>query len=317
MHVIIAHASPDWDAIGSVWILKRFLPGWDNAKVEFVPAGQRSPRVLRKEKEADTQIIVESDDTKIIHVDTGLTPLDHHQIYDTNICSTSRCWEYVVKENPALHATTSDGKREDKIAAMERIVSYIVSLDHFQEIFWPDAGSDIHEFSLYGILEGMKGLHPDNDEFFVSWGMEILDAMLKRFESRIWAEKEIDKGREFTTKWGKGLALETINDSVIKLAQKMGYVVVIRRDPRKGYVRIKAVPAPPRHPERSEGSHLFDNVPDINLSLVRDQLEKMDPEATWFLHVSNKMLLNGTPKNPKMVPTRLSLDEIVKVLEKT
>src|SRR5579872_5249627 len=308
MHAIIAHASPDWDAIGSVWILKRFLPGWENAKVEFVPAGQRSPRVARKEKEADTQVIVESDDTKIIHVDTGLTPLDHHQIYDTNICSTSRCWDYVVKENPNLHAKTSDTKREDKIAAMERIVAYIVELDHFQEVFWPDAGSDMHEFSLYGILEGMKGLHPDDDEFFVSWGMEILDAMLRRFESRIWAEKEIAKGKEFTTKWGKAIAIETINDSVIKLAQKMGYMVVVRRDPRKGYVRIKAVPMPAQQTTNNRQQKLENpiKVPDINLSLVRDQLEKMDPDATWFLHVSNKMLLNGTPKNPKMIPTRLS-----------
>lgn len=304
MHVIVTHASPDWDAIGSVWILKRFLPGWENAKVEFVPAGNRSPRVARKDEEATNQIVVETDDTKIIHVDTGLTPLDHHQIYDTNICSVSRSWDYVLQQNPSLHATTSDAKREDKIHAMERIVSYLVQLDHFQEVFWPDAGSDMHEFTLYGILEGMKGLHPDDDSYFVSWGMEILDALLKRFESRIWAEKEIAQGKEFSTKWGKGLAIETINDSVIKLAQKMGYVVVVRKDPRKGYVRIKAVPF-------KEGV-----TPDVNLRLVHDQLEKMDPEATWFLHVSNKMLLNGTPKNPKMISTKLPITQIISVLEK-
>lgn len=304
MHVIVTHTSPDWDAIGSVWILKRFLPGWENAKVEFVPAGDRSPRVARKGKEADTQIVVETDDTKIIHVDTGLTPLDHHQIYDINICSVTRCWDLVVKENKNLHATLSDTKREDMLAAMERIVVYLTQLDHFQEVFWKDADSDIHEFSIYGVLEGMKALHPDDDTFFVSWGMEVLDAMLKRFMSRIWAEKEIKLGKEFMTKWGKGLAVETINDSTIKLAQKMGYMVVVRKDPRKGYVRIKAMP------------HKEGLTKDINLTLVRDQLAKMDPAATWFLHVSNKMLLNGTPKNPKMVPTSLTINQIVSVLEK-
>lgn len=304
MHIIIAHASPDWDAIGSAWLLKRFLPGWENAKVEFVPAGERSPRVANKKEEADAKVVVETGQDKIIHVDTGLTPLDHHQIYDTNICSTSRCFDYVLKENSYLHATTSDTKREDKIAALTRIVDYIVQLDHFQEVYWKDADSDIHEFSIYGILEGMKALHPDNDELFVSWGMEILDAMLHRFESRIWAEKEIAKGHEFVTKWGKAIGIETINDSVIKLAQKMGFVVVVRRDPRYGFVRIKALPF-------KEGV-----TKNVDLSLVHSQLEKMDPDATWFLHVSKKMLLNGTAKNPKMVPTRLSLSEIVKVLEK-
>lgn len=304
MHIIVAHASPDWDAIGSVWILKKFLPGWENAKVEFVPAGDRSPRIANKGKEADEKIVVEVGEDKIIHVDTGLTPLDHHQIYDTSLCSTSRCWDYVIQENPDLHVRTSDTRQEDKIAAVSRVVDYIVALDHFQEVFWNDASSDIHEFSLYGILEGMKSLHPSQDELYVSWGMEILDAMVQRFESRIWAEKEIAKGLEFNTKWGKGLGLETINDSVIKLAQKMGYVVVVRRDPRKGFVRIKALPF-------KEGVTV-----DVNLTLASEQLRKMDPDATWFLHVSNKMLLNGTAKNPKMVPTKLSLKEIIAVLEK-
>ncbi len=304
MHIIVAHASPDWDAIGSVLLLKRFLPGWENAKVEFVPAGERSPRVANKKVESDSHVIVETGVDKIIHVDTGLTPLDHHQIYDIKICSTSRCFDYVVEENLYLHATTSDTKREDKIAALTRIVDYIVQLDHFQEVFWKDASSDIHEFSMYGILEGMKSLHPDNDDYFVSWGMEILDAMLRRFESRIWAEKEIAKGQEFETKWGKAIGIDTINDSVIKLAQKMGYVLVVRRDPRYGFVRIKGLPF-------KEGV-----TRDIDLSLTHSQLEKMDPDATWFLHVSKKMLLNGTAKNPKMVPTKLSLKEIISVLER-
>jgi len=124
----------------------------------------------------------------------------------------------------------------------------------------------------------------------------------KFIENRIWAENEIEeKGVKFETKWGKGLGLETINDTVVKLAQLMGYVVVVRKDPRKGYVRIKARP---------------DEIgkKGLDLTLVSEKLKKMDPQATWFLHVSGKMLLNGTPKNPKMKPSKLSLQEIIEVL---
>jgi D-arabinose 1-dehydrogenase-like Zn-dependent alcohol dehydrogenase len=122
------------------------------------------------------------------------------------------------------------------------------------------------------------------------------------FENRIWAEREIEKGRQFITRFGKGIGFETINDTVLKLAQKMGYVLVVRKDPRKGYVRIKTLP--------DNGSKGAD------LTLAYEQLKKIDPEATWYLHVSGKMLLNGTPKNPKMIPTKLSLEEIIKVLER-
>ena len=82
----------------------------------------------------------------------------------------------------------------------------------------------------------------------------------------------------------------------------MGYTIVIRKDPRKGYVRIKALPAN----GKEKGA---------DLTLMYEKLKKVDTQATWFLHVSKKMLLNGTPKNPKMIPTKLSLNDIIKVVE--
>jgi hypothetical protein len=82
----------------------------------------------------------------------------------------------------------------------------------------------------------------------------------------------------------------------------MGYVIVLRKDPRKGYVRIKAVPATEKI--------------DIDLTPAYEELKKKDPDATWFLHISKKMLLNGSAKSPKMKPTKLELNEIIKILEK-
>ena len=83
----------------------------------------------------------------------------------------------------------------------------------------------------------------------------------------------------------------------------MGYVIVARRDPRKGYLRIKT------KPNKNDGDK------GIDLTLVCEQFKKMDPDATWFLHVSKKMLLNGSPKNPKMKPTKLPLNAIIEVLK--
>jgi len=157
----------------------------------------------------------------------------------------------------------------------------------------------------------------------VMFGMECLDGLVHQFENRIWAEREIKKGKEFETRFGKGIAFETLNDTVIKLSQKMGYMVVVRKDPRKGYVRIKVTPerAEPvilgsiATPESQKDSGQARMTKEIDLTLAYEQLSKMDPQATWFLHVSKKMLLNGTPKNPTMVPTTLSLDQIVNVIK--
>jgi|SRR3989344_2820244 len=306
MKIIVTHTSPDWDAITSVWVIKRYLPGWENAKVEFVPAGEHSSRV----KEV-TEAIQKVGEEEMIHVDTGLGPLDHHQTSDQNVSAASVSWDF-VKTHSKMFEDQSE-KVTDKIAAIERIVSVVVATDHFKEVFWENPTADYHEFSLLGLLDGLKLQKPNEDDYYTEFGMACLDAMLHNFENRLWAEKEIEEnGKMFDTRFGKGIAFETINDDVLKLAQKMGYTLVARKDPRKGYLRIKARPSE----ATINSSQLTINKKGIDLTLVYEQLKKMDPEATWFLHVSKKMLLNGTVKNPKMVPTKLTIDEIIHVLEK-
>lgn len=319
--------SPDWDAIGSVWLLRKFLPGWEGAEVKFVPAGQRlgrgpvellshptsshslraldgSPSPLATPQE----VIEKIGDDEVITVDTGLGPLDHHQTQDVNTSGTSLTWDYVRSEIEKFGGSLTPEHTE----AVSRIVKIIVDTDHFKEVYWKDAAADYHEFSLLGLLEGLKQLKQGQDTEYVNFGIVCLDAMVHTFENRIWAEKEIkEKGIEFKTKYGKGMGFETLNDTVLKLAQKMGYVLVVRKDPRKGYVRIKALPF-----SEDQKSNIKNQKDSIDLTLAYEQLKKTDPDATWFLHISKKMLLNGTPKNPKMRPTKLKLSDIIKVLEK-
>jgi hypothetical protein len=297
MKIIVTHMSPDWDAIGSVWLIKKYLAGWDHAEVRFVPAGERMGKTKDVENLKDPIEIMGDDE--VIHVDTGLGPLDHHQTQDPNVSGTSRTWDYVREK-------VEEGSKmlDTHVEAISRVVKIIVDTDHFKEVYWKEAAADYHEFSLLGLLEGMKLVKPGKDAEYVEFGMQCLEAMVHTFENRIWAEREIaEKGIPFETRYGKGMGFETVNDTVLKLAQKMGYVLVVRKDPRKGYVRIKTLPAT----EKNKG---------LDLTLAYEKLRKIDTEATWFLHISKKMLLNGTPKNPKMKPTKLSLTDIIRVLEK-
>ncbi len=302
MKIIVTHTSPDWDAIGSVWLIKKYLAGWQDAAVQFVPAGENISKIKDHPSADRSKIkypIERIGDDEIIHVDTGMGPLDHHQTSDKNVCAMSRTWDYVRAEieKDERKLTT------EHIEAVSRIVKVIVDIDHFGEVYWSNPTADYHEFSLIGLLEGLKYEKQNDDNYYVDFGINCLNSLTHEFENRIWAEKEILSGVKFDTRFGQGIGFETINDTVLKLAQKMGYVIVVRKDPRKGYVRIKTLP----EKENDKGA---------DLTLAYEQLKKIDPEATWFLHVSKKMLLNGTPKNPKMRPTKLKLDDILKVLEK-
>jgi len=300
MKIIVTHSSPDIDAIASVWLIKKFLPGWENAIVKFVYAGDRiDGGKWKNENEKSPIDLIEGDE--VIHVDTGLGLLDHHQTASDKICGASLVWDYVKTKSEELKIKDSK-KIKDRIEAVSRMVNVIVDIDHFKEVFRKDALADYHEFDLIGILDGLKFQFPNQDDYCTEFISKSLDAILHQLENRIWAEREIaESGQEFDTKAGRGISFEVINDSVIKLAQKMGYVVVLRKDPRKGYVRIKAVPT-------------TDKI-NIDLTPAYEKLKKMDPNATWYLHISKKILLNGSTKSPKMQPSKLTVKEIMSVLE--
>ena len=297
MKIIVTHTAPDMDAVTSVWLIKRFFPGWEDAEVQFVPAGTRLAGA--KPGPEIKEVIENIKGNEVIHVDTGMGPLDHHQTPDDNVCGASLTWDF-VRENSNIFA---DPRRSEKIVdkekAISRMIQVVVDIDHFKEVYRKDALADYQDFSIVGVLDGLKLFKPNSDSFYVEFLLTALDGLLHDFENKIWAETEIEEGKGFESRWGKGLGMETINDDVIKTAQLMGFAVVVRKDPRKGYVRIKANPK-------------FG----VDLTNTYEQLKKMDPEATWFLHVSKKMLLNGTPKNPTMRPTKLSLDDIISVLKK-
>jgi hypothetical protein len=298
MKIVVTHSAPDLDAITSVWLIKKFLPGWEDAGIKFVAAGERIDNGKWK-NENQVSPIEQIEDNEVIHVDTGLGPLDHHQTSSDEICAASLVWEYIQTKNKELRTKISE-KMKNKMEAISRMIEVVVEDDHFKEVFRKDALADYQQFNLTGILDGLKLQYQNQDDYYYEFVSKSLDAILHEFENRIWAEKEIaQNSHEFETKFGKGIGLRTINDAVVKLAQKMGYAIVVRKDPRKGYVRIKA------RPEN-----------EIDLTKTYEELKRIDQDATWFLHISKKMLLNGSAKNPKMRPSKLEIDQIIKVLEK-
>lgn len=308
MKIVVTHKACDLDAIASSWMIKRFLPGWENSEIRFVAAGSKLPgKYIREGGIIERVVFGDDEEADVIHVDTGMCSLDHHQIADDNVCSTSIAFDYCLKNNENLK------KDENKLAALRRIVEYAVNDDHFQEVFFQNPLDDIYDFSIVGLIHGIKLMYPKDDTSCINFGFDALDAAFHAFENRIWAEREIEeKGIRFDTKWGKGLAIETSNDTVMKLGQTMGYVISVRKDPVSGNVRIKARPARRSGVKFPDG--VFESV-DVDLTPIYEALSKMDPDATWFLHVSKRMLLNGSSKNPTMKGSRLTLSEVVEVLQ--
>lgn len=275
MNTIVTHMSPDLDAIASVWLIKSFYPQFNTATVVYVPAGKTFNNMPADQ------------DPSIIHADTGLGRFDHHQNNEYT-CASEKIFNY-LKDQELL--------KTHQIEPLERLVEVITFFDHFGESKLPDADSDTYDFLIIGIIDGLKMLYQD-DAKITALGCELLDGLLQTFTNKVFAEREIKHGLIFDSPWGKTLAIESDNEEAVRVAQKQGFDMVVRKSKKKGFVRVKLLPK-------------------ITETLQRlyDELVKKDSKATWYYHASGHMVLNGSSKNPDAIPTVLSLADIVTVVK--
>ncbi len=282
--IIVTHENPDLDAIGAVWLWRRFGGNqYKNAEVMFVSAGE----TLSEKKMAELK--VKMDD--VVHVDTGLGQFDHHQPERNMGMGTSAA--RLVHE----YLEDCDVRIKDD-EALARVVDFINDTDHFASCLWPDATADKYLFMMEEILNGLryKGF---NDRELIEFGSLCLDGVYSVMRLRVRAEKDIKElGQEFKCKWGKALAIENKNGEVIKLALKQGYKLAVQKSQDSGHVRIKAAPGEA-----------------IDLTQIYKRIKAIDNKGTWYFHPAKTMVLNGSTKNSKQIATKLTLKEVAEIIE--
>lgn len=275
MKTIVTHLSPDLDAIASVWLIKKYLPGWDSAQIKFVPSGTT----------LDGQLPDSS--RNIIHVDTGLGKFDHHQTNDYT-SATKLVYKYLIG---------NDFLETKEVKAVEKIVEYVNSTDHFAEIFYPEPDSDRYDFMIRQLIDGLKVINREEMRL-IEIVFQLLEAALIVFKNKVNAIEEIKNGFVFRSYLGKSLAIETKNEEAVKLALKKGFSLVVRRHPEVGFTRIKTLPDKK-----------------YTLKPIYKRILAKDKKGSWFFHISEHMLLNGSSGNPKLRPTSLSLNTIIEIIK--
>ncbi len=273
---IITHIFPDLDAIASVWLLKRFDPDFSDANIKLIAAG-----TTYKNKPVDS-------DPDIVHADTGGGRFDHHQT-DERTCAAELVFNYLKSKKLITSKHQS---------ALERLIELIIQVDHFEDFFWNEPASDKYDLSLHHLFDHLKLSGQMKDLELIEEGRKLLDAILFGLRQKIKTEIELKEGIEFQSKWGKSLGIETKMSRVSKLGQKMGYPLVVRKEPETGYVSIKCQPRD-----------------DLDLTAIYEALKKADQKADWFFHKSRHIILNGSRHNPRVKPSSLSLNELMEIIK--
>lgn len=276
MKFIVTHISPDLDAITSVWLIKRFFKGWEKANIKFVPAGStfnNKPPDIEK---------------NIIHVDTGLGKFDHHQSNE-NTCAAKKIFQFLKKKNML---------KKNEIMPLERLISLVNDIDHFGEISFPNPTHDRYQLMIHQIIEDAKSVISD-DEQLIKINLQYLDFVFQGFKNKINAEKELKNGLIFQSKFGLSIALFTSNEEALKLALKSRFMLAIRKDPKKKYIKIKSKPSQ-----------------QIDLTPIYEKLKSLDSKAYWYLHPSKNIIINGSAKSPIKKPTFLTLNQVIEIIKK-
>lgn len=274
---LVTHIFPDLDAVTSLWLFDRYDDDFTKANFEFVPAGSTFEGK-----------VVDSD-PDIVHVDTGLGRFDHHHT-DERTCAAKLVFEYLLDSKKI--------KSKD-IPALERLTDLVIQIDQFEDFFWPEAANDRYDLGLNSLLDYLKLSGSLNDKELVYQGFSLLDALLAGLKFKVKAEEEIKEGIEFESYLGRSLAVETRVSAINKLAQKLGFALVLRKEPGTGFVSLKSQPKK-----------------ELDLTRAYKALVKADQFADWYFHPSKHIILNGSRHNRNVKASRLSLKEVVEVIKK-
>lgn len=282
--LIVTHRAPDLDAIASSWLLKKFdTQHYGDAKFAFVNPGERVNRDLVKKLEIKPK--------NVTHVDTGLGKFDHHQPErgKKEISATSLVFDHVCQVHPEL--------KDDE--ALKLLVSFVTDIDHFKTIYWPKADHYRYNFMLHQMIHGLEFVQYHDDDSQLHFGFTCLEGVYSALKQQVKADEILtNKAQYFQLKAGHALGVETRNDEILKLAQKRGIVLVVRKDSAQGHIRIKTRP---------------DST--IELKPLHERILELDQTGTWFYHPSGKMLINGSRKHNNQTPSPLKLKTVIELIK--
>ena len=209
MKTLITHINPHLDDIAAIWLYKKFVPGFSDAKLEFIPASK------------DAAKTEESEDK--IFLGTGGGKFDEHK-GDLEDCATSLVWKYLIKENLAPEDIV-EKKALDELVEWGRLID----LGKFPETEYGD-------FNVAAFIRPKDATQEGSAK--ACWlGAEILDRILEVLKNKQQSIKDWEDRVEFDTKFGKSFAVvsETVNRPFCKA---MGGDLFLMLDPKHGGVQF-------------------------------------------------------------------------------
>lgn len=270
MKTLVTHINPHLDDIAAIWLFKKFFQGWEKAKIEFISQSESQKHHGRETKDR-------------IYFGTGMGKFDEHK-GDIGTCAMSLVWDEIKKMGLAP-------KDKFEMAAYEAIVRWNLLYDTAQM-----PPSEFDNFNVEGFIRSFKS-DPQDSLITVKLGEQILDRILPKVIKSQKSLADWSKRVEFSTPWGKSMAIES-DEFDRSYAYAQGFQVVVQLAPKDHFIGVTA-------PGLSE----------VDLTPVYNKLIKKEPDVPWYLHHGKKMILAGSKSAPDAKRSQLTLKEVVSIIK--
>ena len=160
MKKIVTHKNPHLDEIACIWIIKKFLPGWNTVALRFMPTNPSGGAVKNPDKNVE--------DT--LYIGVGRGKFDEHKgnLADS---ATTLVFKHVKKYMRPLPAVDT--------AALEALITYVNEEDHGKHIESPFA-----EFSISAALANLPKVATHSSQKLVEIGSLYLDGIFNGLQEK-------------------------------------------------------------------------------------------------------------------------------------
>jgi hypothetical protein len=216
-----------------------------------------------------------------VYLGVGRGKYDEHK-GDLEDAAVSLVWKDLKSQN-------FGPKNEEEEKALDELVDF-VRLDDLGKL----KDLKYSEFSFPGFIRIGGGQEDSikNTEL----GFEILNRIFKILTNKQKANKEWENAITLDTKWGKGYAVSGtyVNRSFCDTKDGEVYLMV---DPKHKAVQF------------------YTPNDNIDLESIYQKVKEADPNASWFLHQSHKMVICGSGSAPDSTPTKLNFNQLIEILK--
>lgn len=271
--IIYTHHRPDLDAAASVWCVKTFVPGYEEAEVRFVPANWDGKEL----EEEDLAVDIEAGG-KGIKGEKGQNGIVH-----SAFASLMRRYAPLEDQGALTHLVRFVDLQDSR-------GSVIRSLGFGKEE--QSTLSVLSATSLNAVLRALQAKHDFNDEIIIARMSEIFDGLLETERARRRAQEE--SNRAFVLPGGiVAIVKEPKELYTNAILFERGIRVVIYVDGNNiGLVRSNEEPLRMDHPK------------------IQEVVQKAGEFKEWFAHPAGFLFCRGSRKSPAETPSKVQPDEL-------